>query len=99
MQEIFAQVDEALKKRKLENLNLHDEVIEKEQQLTHLQQQTKEMSIANTSFNSAVESLRNALYQLDEHIQVFNSTTLEQIKNDCQRFDVSHDSGMRLKYK
>lgn len=85
--EIFAQVDDALKKRKLENLNLHDVITEREQQLTLLQQHTKEMSITNTSNNSALFGLKNAINQLEDQINFFQTGTLANVKEDCQYFE------------
>lgn len=81
VQDIFAQVDEALQKRKTTNILLLNEVMDCEKQLSYLQQQTKEQCNVNSIESVAISVAESNLDKLDEDLNGFFCNTVKSAKD------------------
>lgn len=71
VQDIFAQVDEELQKRKANNLRLQEEISDRENQLLYLQQQTKDQSALNASYSVSLSVTENNLRSFEAELKSF----------------------------
>ncbi len=91
VQDIFAQVDEALQQRKAENIQLQNDMSNCESQLKYLQSQTKEQSTLNAACSVSISMTEHGLEKLDKDIGLFQADITLCSQHNQVRFVQDHN--------